>query len=300
MRKSTGPFARIAWFLTIAVLWVCAPQGRGIPALPPGSKTIPNLVYKNTNGRQLLLDLYLPAEASGAVPVIIYLHGGGWEQGSRHQCPAFGLIPEGFAVASIDYRLSREAPFPAQIEDCKAAVRWLRANASKYNLDPDRFGVWGTSAGGHLAALLGTSGGAQELEGGGDNLQYSSRVQAACAVSAPTDLRKFGTNPAGAQIGPRAQQVLTNLFGGAENKGALAAMASPIKYVSKDDPPFLVVHGEYDRVVPVEQAHQFYEALQKAGVKATLKILPNQGHRAGLMGAVKDAEAFFGTTLKKH
>ena len=253
-----------------------------------------DLVYKTVNGAALTLDLYCPEKVSGPAPVIVWIHGGAWRRGGKRKCPAVALVPDGYAVASIDYRLSSTAPFPAQIEDCKAAVRWLRANAAKYNLDPDRIGVWGMSAGGHLAALLGTSGGVPELEGSGDNMQYSSRVQAVCAVAGPTNL------PALTNVGPKRMSAIEGLLGGPlEKDKAKAIAASPIHYVSKDDPPFLIVHGEGDRVIPVEQSQRLYEALQKAGVNATLKILPQVGHQGVLMDAVKDAEVFFNATLKK-
>ena len=254
-----------------------------------------DLVYKTVNGAALTLDLYCPEKVSGPAPVIVWIHGGAWRRGGKRKCPAVALVPDGYAVASIDYRLSSTAPFPAQIEDCKAAVRWLRANAAKYNLDADRIGVWGMSAGGHLAALLGTSGGVPELEGSGDNMQYSSRVQAVCAVAGPTNLPDL-TN-----VGPKRMSAIEGLLGGPlEKDKAKAIAASPIHYVSKDDPPFLIVHGEGDRVVPVEQSQRLYEELRKAGVNATLKILPHVGHQAVLMDAVKDAEVFFDATLKKR
>jgi acetyl esterase/lipase len=254
-----------------------------------------DLVYKRINGIVLTLDLYRPEEVSGSLPVIIWIHGGGWRRGRKEKCPAVALVQDGFAVASIDYRLTSTAPFPAQIEDCKAAVRWLRANASTYHLDPDRVGVWGHSAGGHLAALLGTSGGVPELEGTGDNMQYSSQVQAVCDSAGPADLLAM-TN-----LGPKRTFAIEGLLGGPlEKDKAKAIAASPIHYVSKDDPPFLIVHGEADRVVPAEQSQRFYEELRKAGVNATLKILPQVGHQAVLMDAVKDAEVFFDATLKKR
>jgi len=254
-----------------------------------------DLVYKTVNGAVLTLDLYCPEKFSGALPVIIYIHGGGWRRGRKEKCPAVGLVQDGYAVASIDYRLTSTALFPAQIEDCKAAVRWLRANAAKYNLDADRIGVWGHSAGGHLAALLGTSGGVPELEGSGDNMQYSSQVQAVCDSAGPTDLLAM-TN-----LGPKRTFAIEGLLGGPlEKDKAKAIAASPIHYVSKDDPPFLIVHGEGDRTVPVEQSQRLYEELRKAGVNATLKILPHVGHQAVLMDAVKDAEVFFDATLKKR
>ncbi len=252
-----------------------------------------DLIFKRVNSAVLTLDLYSPENVSGPLPVIVWIHGGGWSRGRKEQCPAVSLVDDGYAVASIDYRLTSVAPFPAQIEDCKAAVRWLRANASAYHLDPDRIGVWGNSAGGHLAALLGTSGGVPELEGNGDNMQYSSRVQAVCDAAGPVDLV--------AEMSPKAMSRIEALLGGAlEKNKSKAIAASPIHYVSKDDPPFLIVHGEFDRVVPVEQSQRFYEALQKAGVNATLKILPQRGHQAALIGAVNDAQVFFDTMLKKR
>jgi acetyl esterase/lipase len=253
-----------------------------------------NLVYKRVNGIVLTLDLYRPDGVSGLLPVIVCVHGGHWEAGGKDRCPAVSLVQDGYAVASINYRLARTAPFPAQIEDCKAAVRWIRANASNYHLDPDRIGVWGYSAGGHLAALLGTSGGVPELEGSGDNMQYSSRVQAVCDVAGPADLAAM-TN-----LGPKRRFAIEALLGGPlEKDKAKAITASPIHYVSKDDPPFLIVHGEGDRVIPVEQSQRLYEELLKAGVNATLKILP-VGHQAVQMDALKDAEVFFDATLKKR
>ena len=253
-----------------------------------------DLVYKRVNSAVLTLDLYCPEKVSGPLPVIVWIHGGAWRRGGKRKCPAVALVPDGYAVASIDYRLSGTAPFPAQIEDCKAAVRWLRANAAKYNLDADRIGAWGMSAGGHLAALLGTSGGVPELEGSGDNMQYSSRVQAVCDVAGPADL------PALTNVGPKAMAAIEALLGGPlEKDQAKALAASPMHYVSKDDPPFLIVHGEGDRVIPVEQSQRFYEELRKAGVNATLKT-PQVGHQGVMMDAVKDAKVFFDATLKKR
>jgi len=199
-----------------------------------------------------------PALARGRpLPVILWIHGGGWSKGRKEQhSPAISFLNDGYAVASIEYRLSGEAPFPAQIEDCKAAVRWLRANAAKYNLDADRIGAWGHSAGGHLSALLGTSGGVQELEGNGDNMSYSSRVQAVCDVSGPADLLRLYHDASDASTGtrPKATSYIDALLGGpAEQNKTKAMAASPITYVSKDDPPFLIIHGENDFSVPASR-----------------------------------------------
>jgi acetyl esterase/lipase len=245
-----------------------------------------DLVYKRINGRALGLDLYSPSKPSGPLPVIIWLHGGGWSKGRKEgHSPAVTLVDDGYAVASVDYRLTGVAPFPAQIEDCKAAVRWLRANASKYNLDPDRIGVWGFSAGGHLAALLGTSGGVKELEGNGDNMSYSSRVQAVCVVSGPGDLLQLyrdATGPSGAEMNPKVKPALEALIGVPVEENKTKAMAaSPISYVSKDDPPFLIIQGENDVTVPVSLTQSFFAALEAAGVDATLEIATGRGHGVG-------------------
>src|ERR1051325_9803628 len=157
----------------------CQAQPAALP-LPPGAKVTRDIEYARVGDKPLLLDLYLPEKSTGPLPLISWIHGGGWQNGSKEQCrPALSHIAQGLAVASINYRLSAEAQFPAQIEDCKAAVRFLRAQAKEYNLDPNHFGAWASSAGGHLGALLGTPGNDNSLEGTiGGNLDQSSRVQA--------------------------------------------------------------------------------------------------------------------------
>jgi acetyl esterase/lipase len=188
------------------------------------------------------------------------------------------------------------ATFPAQIEDVKAAVRFLRANAKKYNLDPERFGAWGGSAGGHLVALLGTSADARDLEGDGPNKDVSSRVQAVCDFFGPTDLVKVAGNSTNAN-GP-----ISKLLGGlASEKKELAEKANPIAYISKKSPPFLIVHGDKDTTVPVNQGELLHEALQKAGVESTLIVLPGAGHGGPAFSAedtVKKIDAFFDKHLK--
>jgi acetyl esterase/lipase len=167
----------------------------GPPSLPPGVRVVPDLEYARPGGKPLLLDLYLPEKAAGKLPLIVWVHGGAWRAGSRKGTPAPALVPRGYAVASIEYRLSQEAVFPAQIQDCKAAIRWLRAHAKEHGLDPDRFGAWGPSAGGHLVALLGTAGDAKELEGSDGPAGQSSRVQAVCDWFGPTDFLQIGKFP---------------------------------------------------------------------------------------------------------
>ncbi|NIA21582.1 MAG: alpha/beta hydrolase fold domain-containing protein [Anaerolineaceae bacterium] len=158
------------------------------PRVPEGVKAFGDLEYAKVGERPLLLDLYVPEKAEGPLPLVVWVHGGGWRAGNKRFCRALPMTRRGYAVASIGYRLSGEAPMPAQIYDCKAAVRWLRAKAGKYNIDPKRIGAWGASAGGHLVALMGTSGGLKDLEGDLGNADQSSRVQAVCDFFGPSDL----------------------------------------------------------------------------------------------------------------
>jgi acetyl esterase/lipase len=244
-----------------------AERGRVFPGVPSGVKALRDIEYDRVGEKKLLLDLYLPEEKPDkALPVIVWIHGGAWLAGDKKNCPAVGLATRGYAVASINYRLSQKAVFPAQIHDCKSAIRWVRANAAKYGMDADRIGVWGRSAGGHLVALLGTSGEVDELEGEGGNLEQSSRVQAVCDFFGPTNF--------------------------------LSAQASPVTHVSKDDPPFLIMHGDRDRVVPLEQSKILHEALKKAGVESTFHVVEGAGHGFGGRGIMEMVQAFFNKHLK--
>jgi acetyl esterase/lipase len=259
-----------------------------------------DIVYKNINGLSLGLDIYSPKSVTHPLPVVIWLHGHRWIRGSKEQHPPFNLMAHGYIIVSIDYRLAGEAPFPAAIEDCKAAVRWIRANAANYHFDSDHIGAWGHSAGGHLAALLGTSGGVAELEGAGDNSSYSSRVQAVCVMSAPSDLLQFYETVSKSTDGParRAKSAIEQFLGGpVEQNRAKAIAASPTTYVSKDDAAFLIIHGESDNSIPVSQAEEFYNKLKAAGVDATLEI-PSRGHGVGAPQYASEITAFFDKHLK--
>lgn len=248
--------------------------GGGPAAVPEGTKAFRDVKYGPHDERNLL-DVYVPTDAKGPLPLVIWIHGGGWRNGAKgNGGPAIGLLKQGFAVASINYRLSGHAPFPAQIEDCKAAVRHLRAHAREYGVDPERFGVWGSSAGGHLTALVGTSGDVKSLEGEvGDDRGTSSRVQAVCDWYGPTDLLQMGGSH------DNADSPESLLIGGAiqENKEKVAR-ANPITYVSADDPPFLIMHGTSDPVVRYNQSELLAAALKQAGVACTLVPLDGAGH----------------------
>ncbi len=274
------------------------------PRLPEGARALRDLAYVEGGHERQKLDLYLPAKAEGPAPVVLWVHGGGWQAGSKDQCPPLrsGYLERGYAVASIGYRLSGHAVFPAQIEDCKAAIRWLRAHAKEYSLDPQRFGVWGSSAGGHLVALIGTSGEVKEFEVGA-NLDQSSRVQAVCDFFGPTDFMVFVTTP-GYESHATDASPEAKLLGGAvmQNKDK-AARVNSITYVSQDDPPFLLVHGDKDPTVPINQSQLLFEALKKAGVSAHFHTIHGAGHGGpGFAGKNIDemVAGFFDARLKKQ
>ena len=270
------------------------------PRVPPDVRLLRDLQYVTEGHERNRLDLYLPeqAEASEPLPLIVWVHGGAWLAGSKERCPALRFLRKGYAVASINYRLRQHAIFPAQIEDCKAALRWLRANAKKYRLDPKRIGVWGSSAGGHLVALLGTTGDVKEFDKG-QNLEVSSRVQAVCDFFGPTDFTKMSLFPSemdhDAADSPESQ-----LIGGPVQQNREACRrANPITYVTKDDPPFLIMHGDRDMTVPHNQSELLYEALKAAGVKVKFHTVKGAGHGFGGPKIDKFVDGFFDKNLKR-
>ncbi|MGH7135454.1 MAG: alpha/beta hydrolase fold domain-containing protein, partial [Pirellulales bacterium] len=202
----------------------------------------------------------------------------------KAQPPYLPQLRRGYIVASIEYRFSQKAKFPAQIQDCQAALRWLQANAEKYSIDRERIGVGGGSAGGHLAALVGASGGKKAFPAVGGNLDQSDRVQAVCDVFGPTD---FWTVIAQADEDKNVKNIFkwnngdpySELIGGklGEDKEKCDAV-SPVRYVSDDNPPFLILHGDRDTLVPYAQSVELADLLTKAGVEVTLQRLPGAGH----------------------
>jgi acetyl esterase/lipase len=288
----------------------------GFPASGGPVRILRDLEYVPGGHERHKLDLYLPEQigqqgdaakpravakvalARRRLPLIIWVHGGAWQSGDKKSCPAVRFVQEGYAVASVNYRLSQHAIFPAQIEDCKAAVRWLRANARQYNLDPNRFGAWGASAGGHLVALLGTTGGIKEFDKG-QNLEVSSRVQAVCDYFGPTDFLKIA-DFASKMNHAAADSPESKLIGGPILENADACkLANPISYVTKDDPPFLIVHGDADPLVPHNQSQIFFEALKKVGVKVKFHTVEGGGHGGFKDPAVeKMVEQFFDEHLR--
>jgi acetyl esterase/lipase len=288
--------------LFVAVAAVSAQQQtqtRARPSpIPEDCKVLKDLAYGEHERNKV--DLYLP-KSDTPLPLVIWVHGGGWEGGSKNGAgPSLDLLRKDYAVASINYRLSRHAVFPAQIEDCQAAVRWLRANAKEYNLDPDHFGAWGASAGGHLVALLGTC----------DDSTFPSKegakkctcgVQAVCDWFGPSDFLHWGALTVDNPLAQRPSAI-SRLFGGTvPEKLDLAKRASPLTYVSKTSAPFLILHGDKDPLVPLQQGEVLHEALKKAGVDTTLHVIKGNGHGGpGFMApeVLLEEEAFFGKYLK--
>lgn len=249
------------------------------PDVPEGTRILRDLEYVPNSHERQKLDLYLPSQSDDPrpLPVIAWVHGGAWHAGSKENCRSTRFLQDGYAAASINYRLSQHAVFPAQIEDCKAAIRFLRANAEKYGIDPDRIGVWGSSAGGHLVALLGTSGQAKQFDRG-PNLHVCSCVQAVCDFFGPADLTKMSdfetrfdhdapNSPGSKLIGGPVQ----------ENRD-LCRQANPITYISKNDPPFLICHGDKDMTVPHNQSVLLSDALKQAGIDVKFHTVKGGGH----------------------
>jgi acetyl esterase/lipase len=251
--------------------------------------------YAKAGDVSLKLDVYRPkVNSEEPRPCIVWIHGGGWQNGNKSS--GLGrlaiLVASGdYVGASVGYRLSDVATWPAQIHDCKAAIRYLRAHAKDLGIDPNRIGVWGSSAGGHLVSLLGTSGDVKEVEGELGTTGVSSRVACIVDYCGPSDFLLFGLEA------PRMNtpgQPVYNLFGGPlKEKESEAKAASPVTHVTADDPPFLIVHGTADKTVPLTQAERLYDAAKKAGVDTTFVKIDGGGHGIGGAEIDRRVRAFF-------
>jgi acetyl esterase/lipase len=297
-------FKRLSLLLAgfaIAGMTVTAQEAARVVArgpVPDGTKIVRDLAYGPHERNKL--DLYIPP-SDGPLPLVVWVHGGGWEKGSKAGGgPSLDLLAKGYAVASINYRLSQQAVFPAQIVDCKAAIRYLRSVAKEYNLDPDHVGVWGMSAGGHLVALLGATGDAAFPPGPGEP-KLSGAVQAVCDWFGPADFLHWGeltlTSPAA-----RRESSLSRLLGGlVPDRMDLAKQASPVTHVCKSCAPFFICHGDRDWLVPLQQSEALDAALKAAGVESKLVVVRGGGH-GGPAFASRDLfaeeEAFFAKHLK--
>ncbi len=253
--------------LLAAFAAACAAVSAPCPAADTAGpqRVLKDVVYAGEADAAMRLDIYQPAGA-GPHPLIIWVHGGAWRAGSKKDMPLGGLVARGFAVASVDYRLSTVAPFPAQIHDIKAAIRFLRARAGEYGFDVQRFVVAGSSAGGHLAALTGTSNGNRELEGTlGAHRDQSSDVQAIVSFFGASNLQTIlrQSTPHGLSVRVPALELL--LGGQPDERPALAKLASPVAHVGARVPPLLLIHGDADPQMPFEQSRELEAAYRKAG-----------------------------------
>lgn len=252
-------------------------------------------VYTITNGRKIKLDLYLPAESNKPHPVVLYIHGGGWEVGYKKliQPGIIRQVRRGYAVVSIDYSLSFKAKWPVQAHEAKAAVRWIRANAEKFNLNSGCIIPWGVSAGGHIASILGTSHGVELLEGNTEDNKESSEVQGVVSWYGISDFMQMGHGGFYAKI---FYQVASRLMGvNILDHPEAVKNANPITFISPDNPPFLIMHGTHDRIINIHQSEILHSALLKAGVKSIFIPLDGYAHsdiRFNKSAHIKKVEAF--------
>ena len=269
---------------TLATATAVAQKAKRRPQLPEGVTLHADIPYAGTNNPRQTLDLLLPEKrkTDRPLPVIAFIHGGAWRAG--HKNSARGrlarFVADGqFAGVSIGYRLSQEKIWPAQIHDCKAAIRWIRAHAKKHALAGDRIAVWGTSAGGHLVAMLGVSSGVKRLEGDlGPHTDQESSVRCVIDFFGPTDFLKMNDFP-GRMNHNAADSPESKLVGGAiqKNKDAVRT-ANPLTYVTPGDAAFLIVHGSKDPLVPLSQSQILHTALKNAKVDSTLLTVDGAGH----------------------
>ncbi|MCA9050344.1 MAG: alpha/beta hydrolase [Planctomycetaceae bacterium] len=244
-----------------------------------------DLVFAEASGEQLRLDLYIPPtdsrpQTDARPPLVVWIHGGGWRGGSRKNVPLKQLTEHGYALASISYRLTDKALFPAQIHDCKAAIRWLRGNADKYGYNADRIAVAGSSAGGHLALLTGVSAGVAELEGDvGEHPDQSSAVQAVIDYYGPSDFVLRGkTQPDRAYTTKAGSFALLGGLRDGKISPEMESFAGPATYVGSDDPPLLIFHGTDDRTVLMDQSERMVSLYKSAGLEVELVVLDGAGH----------------------
>ena len=268
--------------------------------IPDGVELETDISYREGNEKWRLDLAYAEAKGTTRRPGLVIVHGGGWRGGDKGgglwRSLPLQYAAKGYVCISVNYRLTGEAPFPACVEDVKCAVRWFRANADKYNLDPSRIGAYGNSAGAHLVAMLGLVGPDAGLEGDGPHQQQSSLVQAVCCSATPTDFSNWG------RPGRSFRGESTLLAGPPETLADRKKQASPISYVGPEAPPFLIIHGTADRTVPFSQGERFSTALRKAGAK-DVTFLEFEGAGHGVFGQHSDQthpamENFFARTLK--
>ena len=316
--------SRLALRVIPSLLAGVAVSGVQAPA-PPEMRT---LTYASRDGAELKLDLYLPAQPiRRPTPVIVFLHGGGWSGGTQDDRPDFSryFARDGFAMASIDYRLTPSITFPANVEDVRTAVRWLKANAAAHGLDPDRVCLWGTSAGGHLAAVAALA--PRGTFEGADNLTHTSSVRCVLDAYGPTrfDAMDGQTEAERETLQPAVVTIIAGRGGrgGAGGRGAVphddatspesrlvggpvqtvpdrVRAASPMTYLGKDAPPFLIMHGLADNSVPHGQSVMLYNALKDAGHEVTLRLIDGLPHTFFNRTDLDDAAGPFQMQVREH
>ncbi|MCB2210313.1 alpha/beta hydrolase [bacterium] len=253
----------------------------GVSIVPGAGKTFRNQVYCQMDGVDLIFDLHYPDAGEGRYPLVIYVHGGAWQMGDRRGGAGVqfrdALLGAGYAFGAVDYRLAPDYAFPAQIEDVKCAIRFFRANADLLNLDAERFAAMGGSAGGHLVALAGLTADQDLWESAGGYQGVSSEVAAVVDLFGPADLRPIAD--------PAYREPYVGVFGEAAYDAEAIWAYSPLAYVSEDAPPFLILHGDADRVVMLRQSEDFAAALTEAGVPNELIVVAGGGHSNELFRA---------------
>jgi acetyl esterase/lipase len=263
--------------LAVAAFATQAQPTRG-PAMPATVSAIEAIRFASVDGQELKLDLYMPAETVNP-PLLVWVHGGGWGRGNRTPVSTFAFVEAGYAMATVDYRLSGVAPFPAQIHDLKAAIRFLRAQAAAYGYDASRIGILGVSAGAHLAALAGVTNGDAELEGTvGGNLDQPSEIAAIVSYFGASNLTSIldQSTPFGLNI---REPGLEALFGGPPaEKTELARLASPVLHVDAGDPPLLLLHGDQDPQMPINQSHELQGAYRRLGLDVHFEVVHGARH----------------------
>jgi acetyl esterase/lipase len=266
--------------------------------LPDDAKVLLNLPYVENGHAQQKLDLYLPAQPKG--PLLVWIHGGGWVGGTKDKPPGLALVKNGVTLASVEYRFSQHAIFPAQIEDCKAAIRWLRAHAKEYGYRDDLVAAWGASAGGHLTALLAVTGQTRDFDVGA-NLDQSSAIQCGIDWFGPSDFPAYDPNLPTAMVQrENPDSVIAKLFGGTvSQKMELAKRASPVTWASKEAAPLLIMQGTNDPLVPLDQSQRLADKLKSVGADVTLDLIEGAGH-GGPQFITEEKLKLILTYLTKH
>jgi acetyl esterase/lipase len=289
---NSRPFCLLWFSFVVFVL-------QGVPAAEP--RVVRDVEYARAGDISLKLDLYVPANAQSP-PLVVWVHGGAWRGGSKSNPSILPLTEKGYAIASVDYRLSTVAPFPAQIHDIKAAIRYLRVSAKEHEISADRIAISGSSAGAHLAALVGVTNGVKELEGElGQYRNQSSDVQAIIAFFGASNLTTILTQSTPHGVNMRTPALELLLGGQPESKSELARLASPVFHVDKLDPPLLWYHGDQDPQMPVNQALEMLGAYKKLGLDVTFEPVFGGGHGGKLFFTPEQFQQvadFLGRTIR--